>query len=255
MRIALRPESARHVGIDVAEGATQFVADVPDEQRPDNLKDDEFSLSPRLLEGRLHLYLNDPIAVWWGVNNEHLVAALDSAPPDAPITLHVNCPGGSVFDARAMQATLAERDVEARIEGLAASAASWLVLSASRRTMTVGSRVLVHETRLNFRGCTSELAEVLPVMRAMDVEISEDYASASGTEAARWLEMMRRDKGRGEEFGAARAKELKLVDEVVQVVKPRAGNVSTRVDKPEVAAGNKAKNELALLRLKGKRWN
>ena len=237
MRIALRAASARHAGIDVAEGAEQFVATLPDEQRPKNFRDDEHTLSPRIEGGRLHLWLNDPISQWLGVNNEHLVAALAGAEPDMPVTLHVNSPGGSVFDARAMQATLAQRDdVEARIEGIAASAASWLVLSATRRVMTVGSRILVHETRLRFAGGTTELSEVLPVMRAMDAEISADYAAATGGDAADWLARMRRDKGRGEQFGADQARELRLVDEVAETVKP----ASTRVD---------AQNQLTLLRL------
>lgn len=236
MRITLKAESARQAGIDVGENAEQYVATLPDEQRPANYAGANFSLSPRVLDGRLHLWLNDPISAWGGVNNEHLVAALGRHGADLPITLHVNSPGGSVFDARAMQSTLSGRSVEARIEGLAASAASWLVLSAAHRTMTVGSRIVVHETRLRFAGCTSELEDVLPVMRAMDAEISEDYARATGGAASDWLARMRRDHGRGEEFGADRALELGLVDDVAETVKARDNEAavddreSTRVD-------------------------
>lgn len=73
-------------------------------------------------------------------------------------------------------------------------------------------------------------------MRAMDAEISADYAAATGGDAADWLARMRRDKGRGEQFGADQARELRLVDEVAETVKP----ASTRVD---------AQNQLTLLRL------
>ena len=232
----------RSAGIDVPQEAHQFVATVPDEARPANLRDERYGLSPRTIDGRLHLYLNDPISRW-AVNNEHLLHALRGVADDAPFTLHVNCPGGSVFEARAMQATLAGRDVEARIEGLAASAASWLVLAAGRRAMTVGSRVVVHETRIAFYGCTSELESLLPVMSAMDHEIAADYAAATERGADEWLRMMRRDKGRGEELGAAKALEMGLVQEVADVVKPTAGGAdnmaSTRVD---------AANRLALSR-------
>lgn len=238
MRVSLRAESARRAGIDVAADAVQFAATLPDPARPANYLDSDYSLRPQMRDGRLHLWLNDPISSWWGINNEHLVAALQGR-SEAPITLHVNSPGGSVFDARAMQATLSElQDVEARIEGIAASAASWLILAASRRTMSVGSRVLVHETQTWFAGNTTEMAAVLPVMRAMDAEISEDYADAGGDlDADGWLALMRADAGQGTEFDAARARELGLVDEVVQTVKRTAENAaSTRVDARNRAA-------------------
>ena len=232
MDIILRADSARRAGIEVAEGAEQFVATLPEDARPANYRDDEFSLSPHLDSGgALHLYLNDAVSTWLGINNEHLVAALAGAPEDAPIVLHVNCPGGSVFAARAMQATLAGRRVEARIEGLAASAASWLILCAERRTITVGSRVAVHEVTVRFSGSTSELAERLPVLRAMDVEISEDYGRVSSASAADWLRLMAANQGAGTEFGAARALELGIVHEVVDTIKgARNEHESTRVD-------------------------
>ena len=251
MDILLRADSARRAGIDVPEDAEQYAATVPDEHRPANLRDTEFSLSPRVVAGRLHLWLNDPISQWWGVNNEHLIHALGLAAADAPLTLHVNCPGGSVFDARAMQATLSGREVEARVEGLAASAASWLILAASRRTMTVGSRVVVHETNLSFRGNTTDLADLLPVMRAMDEEIAADYGAASGREASEWLAMMRAGKGRGTEMGAARAAELGLVEEIVDTAKPttQAENAadpteSTRMDRPKPDRAAPPRNRL-----------
>lgn len=248
MDIRLRADSARAAGIGIAEDAEQFVATLPDRPRPEQYRDDEFSLAPRLDDdGRLHLYLSDPIDDWFGVNNEHLVAALAGVPDAAPIVLHVNCPGGSVFHARAMQGTLLGRDVEARVEGMAASAASWLILSAARRSMTVGSRVVIHETRLRFRGCTTELRHVLPVLEATDVEVSEDYATATGRDAGEWLAMMQEGGGVGTEFGAARAKELGLVGEVIASAKPlRENKASTRVD---------AQSRLAVLRLQEERWD
>lgn len=229
MEIALRAESAHAAGIEMPDGLKQYVAKLPDEDRPENYRDDYYSLSPQLIDGRLHLWLNDPISQWSGVNNEHLVFAL-ATDPDAPVTLHVNCAGGSVFDARAMTATLAGRDVEARVEGLAASAASWLILSAKRRTITIGSQVIVHETHGRFGGNTSDMAALLLVMRAMDAEIAKDYEAASGNDG--WLALMQADQGRGTRIGAARAQELGLVHEVIQPVQPTDApdNLSTRVD-------------------------
>lgn len=229
MEIALRAESAQQAGIEVPDGLEQYVAKLPDDDRPQNYRDDVYSLSPQLIDGRLHLWLNDPISQWFGVNNEHLVVAL-AADDDAPVILHVNCPGGSVFDARAMTATLAGREVEARVEGLAASAASWLILSAKRRTITVGSQVVVHETNGRFAGNTTDLTALLPVMRAMDAEIAADYEAATGHDG--WLALMQADQGRGTRMGAARAQQLGLVQEVIQPVKPTDApdNLSTRVD-------------------------
>ena len=229
MEIALRAASAQQAGIEVPDGLAQYVATLPDEDRPRNYRDDRYGLSPQVVDGTLHLWLNDPISQWFGVNNEHLVVAL-ATDSEAPVILHVNSPGGSVFDARAMAATLHGRDVEARVEGVAASAASWLILSAKRRTITVGSQIAVHETSIRFGGCTTEMADLLAVMRAMDAEIAADYEAAAGTGG--WLALMQAERGRGTRLGAAKAVELGLVAEVVRTTRPTddPDNLSTRVD-------------------------
>ena len=243
MRITLRAESARQAGIETADDAASWEARLPDPPRPENYASDRFGLSPQMRGDTLHLWLNDLIDQWFGVNNEHLVAALGEAPDDAPIVLHVNCPGGSIFDARAMQATLADRQVEARVEGRAASAASWLMLVAETRTITVGSRVLVHETNGVFRGTTSEVAhDVVPLMQAMDAEVSSDYAAGTGGKAGDWLARMRADKGRGTEFDAAEAVKLGLVNSIIQTARK-----ATNSD-PGIGARNHARLRLAQIK-------
>ena len=85
MRITLRAESARQAGIETAEDAASWEGRLPDPPRPDELRTlIRFGLSPQMRGDTLHLWLNDMIDQWFGVNNEHLVAALATAPDDAP---------------------------------------------------------------------------------------------------------------------------------------------------------------------------
>ncbi|MFK5283009.1 hypothetical protein ACI3PL_25920, partial [Lacticaseibacillus paracasei] len=49
----------------------------------------------------LHVYVYDVISSWWGANAADLVAALADA-GDRTVHLHINSPGGDVFEARAM---------------------------------------------------------------------------------------------------------------------------------------------------------
>jgi len=76
---------------------------------------------------RIDLY--DVIDDYYGVSAAAFVGALNSTKGD--IALHINSPGGDVFAARAMVAAIAAHPstITAHIDGLAASAASYVALA------------------------------------------------------------------------------------------------------------------------------
>jgi ATP-dependent protease ClpP protease subunit len=65
------------------------------------------------------------------------------------INLHVHSPGGNVFDGIAIYNALRSHPahVTARVEGLAASAASVIIQAADRRVMMKHSQMMIHNTR------------------------------------------------------------------------------------------------------------
>ena len=76
--------------------------------------------------------IHDEIGAW-GVTARDFIRDFDSLPQDSNIELSVHSPGGSVFEALAIYHVLnrAKDRITARVEGLAASAASLIVMAAS----------------------------------------------------------------------------------------------------------------------------
>lgn len=93
------------------------------------------------------------------------IAALRPA-ANKPIRLHVNSPGGSVFDAVAIYNALKNhpRKVTASIEGLAASAAGVVVMAAAEIRATGNSFLMIHNPSalcVGDAGAMREMADFL----------------------------------------------------------------------------------------------
>lgn len=89
--------------------------------------------------------IHDEIGAW-GVTARDFIRDFDSLPQDSNIELSVHSPGGSVFEALAIYHVLnrAKDRITARVEGLAASAASLIVMAASRIEMPENAYLMIH---------------------------------------------------------------------------------------------------------------
>jgi ATP-dependent Clp protease protease subunit len=126
------------------------------------------------------IYLYDVIGYdWWtggGVTAKQFARDLQQI-TSSTIHLHVNSPGGDVFEGRAMVAALqsVQAKVIAHIDGLAASAASFLVMHASE--MALGDRHAMLETAAR--------------LEKIDASIVDDYlkrAKADRETLAAWMD-------------------------------------------------------------------
>ncbi|MFK5282192.1 ATP-dependent Clp protease proteolytic subunit, partial [Lacticaseibacillus paracasei] len=83
-------------------------------------------------ETDVHVYVNDVIDSYWGASATALITAL-AGQQDKTVHLHINSPGGDVFEARAMSAAVVAHPgkVVAHIDGVCASAATYLALACS----------------------------------------------------------------------------------------------------------------------------
>lgn len=86
-------------------------------------------------------YWGDGAATAKGLRDE-----LAKSAPDEAITLRINSPGGDVMEAVAMVELLAKHQgpVDAKIDGLAASAASFLAASIGSVTIAEGGLYMIH---------------------------------------------------------------------------------------------------------------
>lgn len=131
-----------------------------------------------------HIYIYDIIDGMWGASASQLVSALASA-GDGTIHLHINSPGGDVFEARAMAAAIAGHPgaVVAHIDGVAASAATYLALSASEIRMTDGGLFMVHNSWTLAMGDRTELRSTADLLEKIDGTIAADYERKTGASA------------------------------------------------------------------------
>jgi ATP-dependent protease ClpP protease subunit len=108
------------------------------------------------------------------------------------IDLHVNSPGGFVWDAMAMYQALKSHPatVTAHVDGLAASAASFLIQAADHRVMATGSRGMVHDAQVVAIGSPAEVREAADLGDAVSDDIASIYAERAGGKPAAWRKAM-----------------------------------------------------------------
>jgi ATP-dependent Clp protease protease subunit len=128
-----------------------------------------------------HIYVNDVIDSYWGASAASLITAL-AGHQDKIVHLHINSPGGDVFEARAMSAAVVSHpsQVVAHIDGLCASAATYLALACNEVRMTDGGLFMVHNSWTLAYGNKSELRDTANLLEKIDGTIIADYARKTG---------------------------------------------------------------------------
>ena len=134
------------------------------------------------------IYLYDMIvdsdveAEWWGgVSPKAFIEALNSIDAKT-IHLRVNSPGGSVFAARAIEQSIREHksEIVAHVDGLAASAASFLIMAADRVEMAPGSFLMIHKAWTLAFGNDEDLIKTAGLLTQIDASLVKTYAKRSG---------------------------------------------------------------------------
>lgn len=130
------------------------------------------------------LYLYDAIGDWYGVSAKDFCKAL--AGIDAgTIHLRINSPGGDVFEARTIATALKQcgKTVVAHIDGVCASAATYVALAASSVEMAQGSFFMIHQAWAGIIGNSAELRDLAALLDKVDDSIIADYVAKSGEDA------------------------------------------------------------------------
>lgn len=168
------------------------------------------------------------MAEWFGgVAAEPVVRALRDITAST-IHLRVNSPGGSVFAARAIEQALREHParVVAHIDGLAASAASFLVMASDEIVMPKGAMMMIHKAWSVAWGNDDDLMATAALLGKIDGTLVETYADRTGQPAQQILDWMRAETW----FTGTEAVELGFAD--------RLADGATRAD--ESAQGQAA---------------
>jgi ATP-dependent protease ClpP protease subunit len=161
---------------------------------------------------RAEVFIYGAISDWYGdVNAADFVKALAEITSPA-IDLRVNSPGGLVFDAVAIYTALQQHTarVDVRIDGIAASAASFIAQAGDTITIAKPARMMIHDAQGFTIGGPAEHREMLNLLDDLSDMIAEIYADRAGGTVADWREPMKATTW----YSAAAAVESGLADTI-----------------------------------------
>lgn len=115
---------------------------------------------------------------WWGesISAKDIENALKNVETDT-ITIRLNSPGGDAFDGIAIYNQLKNHKakVTAYVDGLAASAASIIAMSADELIMNTGSMMMIHEASTFTWGTKADIKKTLNALEGIDESIADIY--------------------------------------------------------------------------------
>lgn len=128
------------------------------------------------------------------------------------LDLHINSPGGFVYDAVAMYEALdaSPAAVNVHIDGLAGSAASFLAMVGDTVSIAKAGRMMIHDAQLVAVGSPAELREFADIGEAVSNDIAGYYAGRAGGTPASWRKAMSATTW----YSAQQAVDAKLADRV-----------------------------------------
>lgn len=108
------------------------------------------------------------------------------------IDLHINSPGGFVWDAVSMYEALRAHPatVATHIDGLAGSAASFLALAGDTVQIAKAGRVMIHDAQTIAMGSPADLREAADIAEMVSNDIAGIYADRAGGKPAAWRTAM-----------------------------------------------------------------
>lgn len=126
------------------------------------------------------VYIYDEIG-FWGTNAKDFAAQLSELDTDE-IELHLNSPGGSVFDGLAIMAALKDHKakVVAKVDGMAASAASFILQAADERLITRNAQIMIHDAKAYAGGNAGQMRKAADLLDRVSDNIADIYAVRSG---------------------------------------------------------------------------
>jgi ATP-dependent protease ClpP protease subunit len=130
---------------------------------------------------------------WFGVTASDFVKDLAGVTGD--IEVHMNCPGGDVFEGVAIYNALAQHKgtVAVHVDGLAASAASFIAQAASPGHLVIAktASMMIHDAFGFGIGNAVDLRDLADLLDQQSDNIAGIYADRSGKPAGEWRAAMR----------------------------------------------------------------
>jgi ATP-dependent Clp endopeptidase proteolytic subunit ClpP len=159
------------------------------------------------------LFIYDEIG-YFGVTAADFGAAFrNEVDQNDALTVHINSPGGSVFDGIAILNTLRSHKggVTTIVDGIAASAASFIAQAGTKRVMARNSEMMIHDASGLCIGNAAEMRETADLLDRASDNLADIYASRSGRGTVQdWRAILQKEVW----YSAQEAVDAGLADEV-----------------------------------------
>jgi ATP-dependent protease ClpP protease subunit len=128
----------------------------------------------------------DILSADWGVSALSVIEAIAQAGEAKILNVHINSPGGDVFEGRAIMAALSafKGKTIARIDSLCASAATSIALACDEVVMADGAFFMIHNASGMAWGDKQTLRDTADVLEKVEGAIVSDYLQKTGKDEA-----------------------------------------------------------------------
>lgn len=162
-----------------------------------------------------NLYIYKFIGSSWfeeGVTAESVMNALDGMKGVKKLNIFINSEGGDVFDGKAIYTQLKRFSAEkvVYVDGVAASAASFIAMAGDRVVMSPIATMMIHDAWSFAAGNADDLRSTADILDMLSEDIARSYADKSGRTVDEMRKMMLDESW----FNAEQAVKEKLADEV-----------------------------------------
>lgn len=156
----------------------------------DNARRETSAIRAETAGDEVTIYLYDVIDPYFGVSATEF-AALLSAATGKTVQLRINSPGGDVFEARAIAVAIAQHgNVHAHIDGVAASAATYIATASKTVQIADGAFFMIHNAWTFAYGNKADLLATADLLDKVDTSIVSDFVKKTGRtadEIAAWM--------------------------------------------------------------------
>ncbi|NAZ38213.1 MULTISPECIES: head maturation protease, ClpP-related [Rhodobacterales] len=132
-------------------------------------------------DARAEVAIYDEIGAF-GVSAKGFLAELGALPEGTPVDLRLNSPGGSVFDAVAIHNALRRHagTVTVWIDGIAASAASYVAMAGDEIVMPENTFLMIHDPSGLVMGTAEDMRAMAEALDKVKGSLVSGYAGKSG---------------------------------------------------------------------------
>lgn len=153
-----------------------------------------FSIVAKTKEAEIWIYEEIGAGGWFegGLSAKQFAEDLKALGKLERILVHINSPGGDVFDGIAIYNILKQNSarVAVTIDGLAASIASVIAMAGDEISMAENALMMIHDPWSIGIGNSAELREVADRLDKVGGVLTDTYARKTGLEPAQIAEMM-----------------------------------------------------------------